>query len=97
MAIKSIKHKGLKLLFIKGDVSKVQQQLVNKIINLLIVIDELEKVPEDLKGIKSLEPHKLKGGLSEYWAISVSGNYRIIFKFDNQNREASDIDLIDYH
>lgn len=97
MAVKSFKHKGLEKLFIEGDGSKVQSHLVKKIGRLLFMIDTLEKVPEDLKGIQNLEPHKLKGKLSEYWAIAVSGNFRIIFKFDSSNQEATHLDLIDYH
>ena len=97
MAIKSIKHKGLKLLFIKGDESKVQQQLLPKIRRLLVIIDTLEKVPEDLENLQSLKPHKLKGDLSDFWAITVSGNYRIIFKFDNDSRSATELNLLDYH
>jgi proteic killer suppression protein len=39
--------------------------------------------------------HPLKGKLKSYWAIKVSGNWRIIFRF--RNGDAFDIDLIDYH
>ncbi|MCT4327721.1 type II toxin-antitoxin system RelE/ParE family toxin [Chryseobacterium indologenes] len=97
MPIHSISHKGLKLLFVEGDVSKVQQNLVPKLKRLLFIIDTLEKVPEDLQGLKHLQPHKLKGELAEYWSITVTGNYRIIFKFDNNNQQATHVDLIDYH
>ncbi|GAE63022.1 type II toxin-antitoxin system RelE/ParE family toxin [Chryseobacterium indologenes] len=97
MGIESIKHKGLRLLYVEGDVSKVQPHLVKKIKIILSVIDTLEKVPEDLKGLRHLEPHKLQGNLSEFWAISVSGNYRIIFKFDSDTQQATHLDLIDYH
>ena len=97
MAVKSIKHKGLKLLFIEGDESKIQSQLVGKVKRLLVIIDTLEKVPDDLKDLKHLDLHKLKGNLSDYWAIKVKGNYRIIFKFDNAQKEANDLDLVDYH
>jgi len=39
--------------------------------------------------------HKLKGNRAGEWAISVSGNWRITFKFVNV--EASDVSLEDYH
>ncbi len=39
--------------------------------------------------------HPLKGGLKGFWAVSVSGNWRIIFRFGNGN--AYDVDLVDYH
>jgi len=39
--------------------------------------------------------HRLKGNLKDFWAVSVSGNWRIIFRFENSN--AYDVDLVDYH
>lgn len=97
MAITTIKHKGLKLLFSKGDSSKLQQHLVGKIRRQLVLLGDLKKVPEDLEVFYGANPHKLQGEWSEYWSITVSGNYRIIFKFDNASGEASDLDFLDYH
>lgn len=39
--------------------------------------------------------HRLKGELKEYWSITVSGNWRAIFKFDNG--DVYDLDYVDYH
>lgn len=39
--------------------------------------------------------HQLKGDLNGFWAVKVNGNYRIIFRFENEH--AFDIDYIDYH
>jgi proteic killer suppression protein len=39
--------------------------------------------------------HPLKGKLKGLWAVSVSGNWRVVFRFENGN--AYDVDLIDYH
>ncbi|MGB7006651.1 MAG: type II toxin-antitoxin system RelE/ParE family toxin [Pseudolabrys sp.] len=39
--------------------------------------------------------HPLKGSLSGYWAVSVSGNWRVTFRFDNGH--ADDVDYMDYH
>ncbi|UKB79564.1 type II toxin-antitoxin system RelE/ParE family toxin [Chryseobacterium sp. MEBOG07] len=97
MAIAHIKHKGLYKLFVEGDGSKIQPHLVKKLSLLLIVIDTMESIPEDLDRLQHLDPHKLKGKLSEYWSISVSGNYRLLFKFDNDTQTASHLDLVDYH
>jgi len=52
------------------------------------------KKVEDLS-FPGSELHLLKGGLSGYWAIKVSGNYRIIFRFVDEN--TLDIDYLDYH
>jgi proteic killer suppression protein len=39
--------------------------------------------------------HPLKGELAGFWSVTVSGNWRIVFQFENSN--AYDVDLIDYH
>ncbi len=39
--------------------------------------------------------HPLKGKLKGFWGVSVSGNWRIVFRFEKGN--AYDVDLIDYH
>ena len=39
--------------------------------------------------------HPLKGELEGFWAVRVSGNWRVIFRFDGRN--ARDVDLVDYH
>jgi proteic killer suppression protein len=39
--------------------------------------------------------HRLKGNRAQTWSVSVSGNWRITFKFEGQ--DAFDVDLEDYH
>ena len=39
--------------------------------------------------------HPLKGKLKGRWSVSVSGNWRIVFRFEKGN--AYDVDLVDYH
>ncbi len=39
--------------------------------------------------------HPLKGDLQGFWSVTVTGNYRIIFRFENGN--AYLVDYIDYH
>jgi toxin HigB-1 len=39
--------------------------------------------------------HRLTGDLSGYWAVSVSGNWRVVFRF--AEGAALDVDLADYH
>ena len=50
--------------------------------------------PEDMN-ISGFRLHPLKGKLSGYWAVSVSGSWRVTFRFDNGH--AVDVDYIDYH
>ncbi|WP_234108951.1 MULTISPECIES: type II toxin-antitoxin system RelE/ParE family toxin [Chryseobacterium] len=95
--IVSFQHKGLKLLWTKGDRSKLPANMVDKIIRLLVIIDNLEEVPEDLQNLDHLRPHLLKGKLKDFWSITVTGNWRIIFQFDNHTHEACVVDFLDYH
>jgi toxin HigB-1 len=41
--------------------------------------------------------HPLKGDLKGFWSLTVSGNWRLIFTYDEKTNTAHDIDLIDYH
>lgn len=38
---------------------------------------------------------KLSGNLSEFYSIRINNQWRIIFKWENDN--ASDVEVIDYH
>ena len=91
--ISSIQHKGLKLLWTKNDASKLPAEQVKKIKNILTLLHGAELV-EDLN-YPGAGLHPLKGDLKGYWSVTVSGNYRIILKFDNGN--AYLLNYLDYH
>lgn len=93
--IKSINHKGLKLLWTKGDASRLQSENVHRIKKALNPINYLEDVRKDLQPFQNLGPHLLKGDLKDFWSLDISGNYRIIFKFIDGN--AYDLDYLDTH
>ena len=52
------------------------------------------RVPSDLD-LPGYRLHPLKGDLRGFWSISISRNWRIIFRFNDG--DAYDVDLIDYH
>jgi len=91
--IVSITHKGLNLLWTKNDATKLPQTQVKKIRNILILLDAAAKV-EDMN-YPGASLHPLKGELKGFWAITVTGNYRIIFRFENG--DAYLVDYLDYH
>jgi proteic killer suppression protein len=41
--------------------------------------------------------HPLKGELKDFWAVKISGNYRLIFRFEEEECKALDLDYTDYH
>jgi len=91
--IVSISHKGLKLLWINNDSSKLRPDQVKKIRNILTLLNSAGKV-EDMN-YPGANLHPLKGELKGFWAITVTGNYRIIFKFENG--DAYLLNYLDYH
>ncbi len=39
--------------------------------------------------------HPLKGKFAGYWSVSISGNWRIIFRLEGG--DTHDVDYLDYH
>jgi len=91
--IKNFKHRGLKRLFIRGDKSQVSPDFLNRIEDILARLDIAEEVEE--MGLPGYGLHPLKGDLKAFWSVKVSGNWRIVFRFEDG--DASDVDLTDYH
>ncbi len=46
-------------------------------------------------GLPGFRLHPLKGGLKGHFAVSVSGNRRVTFRFEDGH--AVEIDYLDYH
>lgn len=91
--IVSFRHKGLKLLFEKGDRRRVLSDYADKIERILARLEEASEVGNmDLPGFRL---HPLKGTFAGFWSVTVSGNWRIVFRFEGGH--ARDVDLIDYH
>ncbi len=93
--IRSISHKGLRQLWESGKSPKLPLDQINRIKQMLEVIDSAQNVPQDFEFFKSWRIHPLKGQRKGYWSLSVKENWRIIFRFVAQ--DAFDLDYIDYH
>ncbi len=91
--IESIQHKGLKLLWEKDNTSKLPSVQIFKIRMIITLLDNATDVQD--MNFPGSDLHPLKGDRSGFWAVKVNGNYRIIFRFVNEN--AFDVDYIDYH
>jgi len=91
--IVSIQHRGIKLLWTKNGPSKLPDEQVKKIRNILVLLHAAERI-EDLT-YPGAGLHLLKGALKGFWSLTVTGNYRIIFKFETTNVHL--VDYLDYH
>jgi toxin HigB-1 len=91
--IQGFRHRGLKRLYEKDERRGVRADQVDKIARILARLDEADG--PDKMGLPGFGLHPLKGELKGFWAVSVSGNWRIIFRFEGGH--ACDVDLVDYH
>ena len=94
MPIRTFRHKGLKRLYDAGERRDIPAALAEKIADVLLAIDEATR-PGDVGLFPGWRLHPLKGNLKGFWSVSVSGNWRVVFRFEKG--DAFDVDLIDYH
>jgi proteic killer suppression protein len=91
--IKTFKHPGLKRFFINDDHRGILARSEARIERLLDRLDVAVKA-EDMN-IPGFKFHRLTGDRKGTYSVSVTGNWRITFRFDGEN--AVDVDLEDYH
>ena len=77
----------------RNDPSYLPPQHINRIADILAGLDRATGPAElDLPGWRL---HELRGDLAGFWAIRVSRNWRITFRF--VGTDITDVDLVDYH
>jgi len=91
--IKSFKHKGLKKFYETGSTAGIQPSHKTKLRLRLIALDTAT-CTEDMN-VPGFDLHPLHGNRKGTWSISVSGNWRVAFKFKNGNTYI--INYEDYH
>jgi proteic killer suppression protein len=91
--IQSFRHKGLESLFLTGKTKGVRADHVSRL-RLILARLHASETPGDM-ALPGLRLHPLKGDMKGYWAVSVSGNWRVVFRFEAKN--AYDVDYMDYH
>ncbi len=80
-------------MFEKGNSGLISTGLRDRIANLLAVLDAAGR-PADM-ALPGYRLHELQGGQKGVWSATVSGNWRITFRFPGGN--AVDVDLFNYH
>lgn len=91
--IKSFRHAGLLAFYETGSKAGIRPDHAPRLKRILGVLDAAMVIGQvDVPGFKL---HKLSGTLSGSWAVTVSGNWRVIFRFENG--EAELVDYLDYH
>ena len=90
------RHKGLKALWQNDNAKGLPAAMADKCRKQLDAIHAADYL-EQLGTIPGWRLHPLKGEWKGFWSLSVSGNWRLIFSYDEEANCAADFDLIDYH
>lgn len=91
--ISSFLHKGLAKFYKSGSTSGVQDKHTKRLRLIFTNLDQSES-PKDMD-LPGLKLHELKGSRKNIWAVSVSGNWRVTFRFEGKNAEI--VNYEDYH
>jgi toxin HigB-1 len=91
--IKGFRHKGLQKFFFDGTKKGIQAKHVEKLADILDQLNAASEIQD--MNFPGSELHPLKGDLRGLWSVKVSGNWRMIFRFEKG--EALDVDYVDYH
>lgn len=91
--IRSFKHKGLARFFEHGSAAGIQPAHAKK---LRLILGRLHAATNarDMN-LPGLRLHELGGDRAGIWAVDVSGNWRVTFRFADGDVE--DVNYEDYH
>ena len=91
--IKSFKHKGLEKFFAEGTRKGIQAAHAPKLRMQLAALDTANTIDDlDIPGYRL---HLLRGNRKGIWSITVNGNWRITFEFEEGH--AYIVNYEDYH
>lgn len=91
--IKTFAHKGLEDFFYDGSRKGIQPKQAQKIADILDLLDAAVRAGD--MNFPGSGLHQMKGDREGEWAVKVSGNWRITFKFSGGH--AYQVNLEDYH
>lgn len=89
----SFQHKGLRLYYETGSTKGICADHAKRLARMLTFMDRAA-APGDLD-LPGWRLHVLKGDLAGSWSLTVSGNWRVIFRFTGSDIEL--VDYLDYH
>jgi proteic killer suppression protein len=91
--IRSFRHKGLEAFYTRGTKRGIRPEHAQRLRTVLLAL-ATAAAPGDMD-LPGLRLHPLTGKLRGFHAVWVSGNWRIVFRFDGQ--DVADVDYLDYH
>lgn len=91
--IKTFRHKGLQAFFEKGSKAGIQPSHASRLKRQLAALNRACGA-EDMN-VPGWGLHPLAGTLEQHYAVTVNGNWRLTFKFEDG--DAVLVNYLDYH
>ncbi len=91
--IQNFRHRGLRRFFETGSTAGIQPQFAKRLQVILTYLDAAVGTQD--MALPGFRLHPLKGRRKGVWSVWVSGNWRVTFRFENE--DAFDVNLEDYH
>jgi toxin HigB-1 len=91
--IRNFRHPGLEKFYRTDSKAGIQPAHAAKLRRQLTLLDASSS-PKDM-GVPGWQLHPLKGNLKGHWSVSVSGSWRMTFRFEGE--DAVLVDYQDYH
>jgi proteic killer suppression protein len=91
--IRNFRHKGLAALYHERQSKGVMQSHVKRLRIILALLDTAKTL--DDVALPGMRLHPLKGTWEGFYAVNVSGNWRVVFRFEEG--DVLDVDYVDYH
>lgn len=91
--IRNFKHKGLAKFFATGSTAGIQSAHATQLRLILVRLHAAMEIKDmDLPGLRL---HPLSGKRADIWFVTVSGNWRVTFRFEDGDAEI--VNYEDYH
>ena len=96
MDLTRFRHRGLERLYEGKNTKGIPSGMLDKLRKLLFALETASSLKQ-LKRFPGWNLHPLKGEFEGFWSLTVTANWRLIFRYDRKDNSATDINLIDYH
>ena len=93
VVIRSFRNRQLRALYEGNRAAKIAPGHVAKLRRILSALDH--SAGPDGMDLPGYRLHQLKGRLKGHYSVTVSGNWRVTFRFEDKH--AVDVNYLDYH
>jgi proteic killer suppression protein len=96
MRLARFRHTGLRQFYTGDDAKGLSAATVDKLRKLIFALEAAGNL-EQAGRFRGWRLRALRGDRDGFWSLTVTGNWLMVFRYDEQSNTVSDIDLVDYH